>query len=81
MLVNETPLHPMQSTIADLNYRIIFQCKLFFLFIGRLIPPCVPTNNGLFMRNVVQLCLAANNIDFVIKTTDQLFTSAFGLGK
>ena len=35
--------------------------KFFFLFIG-LEPTTWPANNGLLLRNVIQLCLAANNI-------------------
>ena len=46
---------------------IIIQRKFFFLFVVR--EPttwpannCLQINNGLLMRNAVQLCLAANNI-------------------
>ena len=40
---------------------IYHSMQVFFLFIGRE-PTTWPANNGLLMRNVAQLCLAANNI-------------------
>ena len=44
---------------------VIIQCKFFFLLLADSPPRDLeirPTNNGLLMRNDVQLCLAANNI-------------------
>ena len=60
------------SILFSFNAQIIYiiiLCKFFFLFIGRKptlwpVNNCLQINNGLFMRNVVQLCLAANNILF-----------------
>ena len=40
---------------------IIIRCKCFFLFIGGE-PTMWPANNSLLMHNIIQLCLAANNI-------------------
>ena len=56
---------------------IIIRCEFFFLFNGQK-PACklLPTNNGLLMRNVVQLCLAA-----IARVWSMLFASAFGFGK
>ena len=54
-----TERRPLQRT--GLPNLLIIQSKFFFLFIGRE-ATTRPANNSLLMCNVVQLCLAANNI-------------------
>ena len=65
-MVNQSMCLPYMSRKASTIFDIIICCKLFFLFIGWK-PTTWPANNclksnGLVMCNVVQLCLAANNI-------------------
>ena len=55
----------------------IIRSQFFFLFISR-DPTTWPTNNGLLMRNVVQLCLAANN-NLLIRKRKHAFLLAIAL--
>ena len=55
----------------------IIRSQFFFLFISRE-PTTWPTNNGLLMRNVVQLCLAANN-NLLIRKRKHAFLLAIAL--
>ena len=65
-MVNQSMCLLYMSRKASTIFDIIIHGKFFFLFIGWK-PTTWPANNclknnGLLMRNVVQLCLAANNI-------------------
>ena len=65
-MVNQSMCLPYTSRKASTIFDIIIRCKFFFLFIGWK-PTTWPSNNclknnGLLMRNVIQLCLAADNI-------------------
>ena len=56
-----TPSDNAGKILSQEIINIIIRCKSFFLFIGGE-PTTWPTNNGVLMRNVVELFLAANTI-------------------
>ena len=61
---------------------VIIQCKFFFLLLADSPPrdlEILPTNNGLLMRNDVQLCLAANNILLTRKWNHAILLHAIAL--
>ena len=61
---------------------VIIQCKFFFLLLADSLPrdlEILPTNNGLLMRNDVQLCLAANNILLTRKWNHAILLHAIAL--